>query len=179
MSQPQQHYNWYAGITLLNFPFHFKQGNKLLYPISTFDSAGTITTKYFGKRKFQKGNVLKNFAVVAWIKIPESERNNTNLKLFFEINKETMIDVSQNDWIKLADNFIDPDLNMYTRNFTAPFKNKYKFESGRAIPQKIFKDVTLEKFPGFNLTWYSNFKYRLDGASMFRDFVPNRIFARY
>ena len=140
MRQPQQHYNWYTGLTLLNLPFHFKQGNKLLYPISTFASAGTITTKYFGRKKFEKGKVLKNFAVVVLIKIPESERNNTNQKLCFEINKETMIDVSQNDWMKLVENFIDADLTMYTRNFTAPFKNRYKFEARRAIPHKIFGD---------------------------------------
>lgn len=89
-----------------------------------------------------------------------------------------MTEVSQHDWVKFAGNFIDPELIKYTRNISAPLVKTYEFQARRDVPQKIFKDIYLAAYPGFNLTWYSNYDYKLGGVT-FRDSIPNKIFARF
>ena len=121
--------------------------------MTTFATSGNISTKYFGD-KFDANKADGNINLQIEVNVPPSVMGDQNTTLMFDIKKETMKEVSDNDRMYISGvGDIDADLPHWTKNITAP-SSYYIIKLDRRVSANDINNVDLDMMPGFKLTWY-------------------------
>ena len=80
-----------------------------------------------------------------------------DVKMMFDIHKNTMKKISGYDYMNMNDIDIDGDLTHWSKTITNPnSKDGYIVGYYRQVSQDDIKSMNLEMLPGFRLTWYYN-----------------------
>ena len=131
--------------------------------------SGSIYTQHFGK-KFDADKVERKIDYLPYIYPPESQRNNTNVTLHFDIYKTSMKDLSssfayENDFSVSDLGRIYPDIKQISKDYSPPAPiehNKHISVKVNAILSDVRKQK-IDLMPGFKLTWYyTGMKHRAD-----------------
>ena len=155
----ERYRHWYHGYTKIKLGKYSAQDYAFIYDIETYATSGSIFTRYFD-HKFDPEKVEKYLRSKVKIKTHDSVGFNPNLTLHLEIEKIMMIDLSDNgrDDFVLAQppqgNFVT-DESLVLKNYTPPdngFGEPF-ITFTRGVTHEEIKKQTLEKMPGFRLTW--------------------------
>ena len=154
IQDPNKYYNWYHGYTLLQYPYHKYEDNQLQYFVLTTATSGNLTTEHFGE-KFDATMVDSNIITKINVYVPPSVQGVTSIKLFFNLEKNTMKEVSDNDKMTITTvGDIDGDKSHVTNNITGPFKHEYySIRLNRDVKDEDIKNIKQDKMPGFRFTW--------------------------
>ena len=142
---------------MIKYPYCCRY-NQLQYKIFTSATTGNISTQYFGE-KFNSDKVDGHVKLAIFVFVPPYLKRDKNVSLMFDIKKNTMMEVSDNDQI-LTDIVDDIDANVthLSKNFTAPSPNlnQMYFQLSRTVPEEEISKMELDSMPGFKLTWKYN-----------------------
>ena len=165
-------YNWYHGLSSINIPYNSARG--LSCVLTTFATTGSISTQYFGD-KFDIDKLSTNYEYVFTIRAPTSVKDNLNLTLHFEVEKNSML----GDKFKFGYISIKEDVRYFTKNYSG--KNvggSYRITVRSKVSKEDVKKLNLKLMPGFSLRWYytggevekySNFDIDLVSKSFIRN----------
>ena len=91
------------------------------------------------------------------IYVPTSVMVDKDVKMMFDIHKNTMKKISGYDYMNMNDIDIDGDLTHWSKTITNPIsKDGYMVGYYRQVSQDDIKFMKLDMMPGFRLTWYYN-----------------------
>ena len=160
LKDPNRYYNWYHGYTGLQYPYYDYKVNQLKYFVNTTYTSGNMTTQYFGE-KFNATKVDENIAVQILVFVPLSvyyDINTTLITLLFNLEKNTMKEVSDNDKIGIKTvGYIDADKTHVIKNITGPFDYKYDgILLNRKVTYEEIRNIKKDKMPGFRFSWKYN-----------------------
>ena len=113
-------------------PYHSALNNQLYYFVYTETTSGNISTKYFGD-KFEANKVDSNIYISLKVNVPPSVKGDKNTTLMFNIKKETMKEVSDNDKMYVGLVTIDADMRHWSVNITGPFSLTYSISLDRKL----------------------------------------------
>ena len=149
LQETDRYHKWYHDLIAVELPF---PNNEL--SITNFAPSGSIYTQHFGEQfKFQ--NVVSDS--VYWINLntPENYIGNNNVTLHIAIEKISMKDLSSGyDKFRFDSVFLDPELTIYTKNFTPPPTYIPMIRTKRKVSKVDIKNLDMKLMPGFNITWY-------------------------
>ena len=119
-----------------------------------------MTTKYFGE-KFDATKVDGNIYIVTKVYVPPSVRKDKSTTLFFNLEKNTMKEISYNDKMDIGTvGYIDADKTHVTTNINGHSINKnnkyYHFRLNRKVTDEDIKNIKQNKMPGFRFSWQYN-----------------------
>ena len=149
-------YNWYHGYTWLRYPVYDHEHNQLRYFVITSATSGNITTKHFGDN-FDATKVDGNILIKINVNVPKSARKKENTTLFFNLEKNTLKDVSDNDQMYiLTVGDIDADKTYVNEHDTAPLDKFYYIRLNRKVTIEDIKHIKQDKMHGFRFKWNYN-----------------------
>ena len=153
-------YNWYYSLTAIDQPKLDEDEGLMTLNVDTSALAGNIYTQYFGYL-FQKEKVANKVRLTVTVNIPKTILTDTNVTLHFNIEKQSMLGISDNQeqyMLSLMDGGVEdpkPDVVNITRNFTPP--RYYEREFGMKKRDVKISDIdALEMYlmPGFKFSWF-------------------------
>ena len=143
--------------------------------MKTFATSGDISTQYFGD-KFDANKMDGNIHIWIDVNVPPSVKGDQNTTLMFDIKKETMKGVSDNDKMKFIDDIIDADLTHWSKNFTKPAADRYYIGLDRKVRADDINEMDLDVMPGFRLTW--NHNKHVEPEDRFSNQIKSKQFVR-
>ena len=164
LEDTNRYYNWYHGYTEIQYHGNYEdfRDNYIEYSMSTSTISGNISTLYFGEKlDVQKADIDINMNIYIRIYVPNSVMDDKDVKMTFDIHKNTMKKISGYDYMNMNDDdgdiHIDGDLTHWSKTITNPIsKDGYIVGYHRQVSQDDIKSMNLEMMPGFRLTWYYN-----------------------
>ena len=176
LEDPDRYYNWYHGYTQLKYTYTKNGDNQLLYIFSTSATTGNMSTQYFGE-KFNTDKVDGNIRIIIMVWVPRSARSDHNATLMFDIKKETMKEVSDNDKMSITGRgYIDADLTHWSENITVP-STSYRITLHRQVTEDDIDNLDLDMMPGFRFTW--NYMKHVEPWAKFSNHKLIKQFVRY
>ena len=175
LEDPDRFYNWYKAHTKVQFPVYYVSQNQLKYYMKTFATTGNISTRYFGY-KFDAVKVESQIKIEIQVFVPRNVRYDKDTTLMFNINKQTMKEVSDNDQMFLDNIIIDADLAHKSANITAPSYSYYT-ELNRKVSMEDINQLDLDIMPGFRMTW--NYNEHLEPEHFYSEEELTKYFVRY
>ena len=125
--------------------------------MKTTATSGNMITQYFGQN-FDATKVDCSIFIEIKVYVPPSVRNDPSTTLFFNLEKNTMKEVSENDQM-FIDPFgdIDADKTHVTANITGPFDDdNYLIRLDRKVTDEDIKNIKQDKMPGLTFSWHYN-----------------------
>ena len=172
LEEQNRYYNWYHGYTCIKLPFTNSYSGYNHYEVYTAATSGSVFTPYFGE-KFDADKVEKIIRYRVNIVPPESIKLNSNVSLFFKIDKISMKDLSAgNDIFSIYDSGIsayqsdkmqiNEETNNIVKNYTPPVTVDFwgkELENPwitleRTVAMHDVRKQNLKLMPGFQISWY-------------------------
>ena len=125
--------------------------NQLQYYVYTSATSGNISTKYFGET-FDDTKVDGYIQITIIVYVPQSPKVDQNTTLMFDINKNTMEGVRDNDWMMAVYDIIDADLTHWRKNISVS-SSYYNIILDRKVSANDIDNMDLDVMPGFRFTW--------------------------
>ena len=98
-----------------------------------------------------------------------------NTTLMFDIKKETMKEVSDNDEMRIGWTDIDADLTHWSKNISPPAYS-YVISLDRRVSADDINNMNLDMMPGFRLTW--NYNKHVEPEDTFSSETATKQFVR-
>jgi len=181
LDERMRYYNWYNGLTKLEFPYDFGGVN---FYIHSYALSGSISTKYF-RDKFNADKVVKQCNYNIAVMPPTNIKSNNNITLQIQIDKIPLRDLSTGqDDLRLtgiATN-INETVKKVSRNYTPPASGESSEKYlvlGRDVSEEDVINQKVNMMPGFNLTWhYHGMSKDTKQEQPFSKELPTAIFLR-
>ena len=153
VKDPDRYYNWYHGNTKLQYPYYSFKDDQLNYFVYTSATSGNMTTQYFGQN-FEADNVERNIFIDIRVSVPLIVQYRTSTSLRFNLEKNTMKKVSENDKMYMSTlGDIDADNTHIIKNITGPTRDYYRIRLSRKVTNEDIRNSKQYKMPGFQLSW--------------------------
>ena len=146
--------------------YPYLEANQLRYIVQTVATSGNIATQHFGQ-EFDAAKVDGQIKVIINIYVPESVNGDENTTLLFNLEKNTIKELSDDDFMYTQISryrVLDADLTHWSYNITAPNTKPNRYTGGyyeialqREVSNEDIRSMDM-KMPGFKLTWFYNTK---------------------
>ena len=156
----ERYYNWYHGYTMISLPtYHYNY--QVYYNVHTTATFGTIFTQHFGE-KFDVEKIHRDISYQVFVSTPDSVDNNPNITLHFKIEFIAMRNITKSSGQDCL-SYLGPSGHSdclkgdreLSLNFTQLESDEYySMQLKRKVSLEDVRSQTLDKMPGFRLTWY-------------------------
>ena len=154
LNDSDRYHNWYHGYSFVKYPYYHQKYKQLHYIFYTSAASGNVSSQGFGK-KFDADKVEENIYISIRIYVPSSAKFDNSKTLIFNLHKNTIEEVSENDKMDMSSiGDIDPYTNHVSQMWNPPTTSAYFFKLDRKVSVEAISNM--DTMPGFRLSWNYN-----------------------